>query len=81
MTIFTTHDCRFTSFRTLLFTKEYMEILIILFERYQCQLNHSLKSSKVEVVGTTLSSLASQTLTWNSARESGQTRTCKLQDY
>ena len=70
MTILTTHDCRFTTF---------METLIILFEGYQCQLNHSLKSSTIEVVATTtLSGLASQTLTRNTARESGQTRIAEL---
>ena len=38
MTIFTTHDCRFISFRRLLVAKEYTETQLILFEGYCCQM-------------------------------------------
>ena len=55
MTIITTHNCHFTTFRRLLIAKEYMETQIILFECLPL-LNHSLKSSTVEVVGATTSS-------------------------
>ena len=34
MTIFTTHDCHFISFRKILIAKEYMETQLILFEGY-----------------------------------------------
>ena len=38
MTIFTTHDCRFTTFRRLLVAKEYMKTQLILFEGYCCRI-------------------------------------------
>ena len=55
MTSFTTHDCRFTTFRILLVAKEYMETQLIFFEGYHC---YSMKSSKVEVVAATYIKLA-----------------------
>ena len=45
MTIFTTHDWCFATFRRLLVAKEYMKTQLILFQGYR-----SLKSSTIEVV-------------------------------
>ena len=38
MTIFTTHNCCFNTFRRLVVAREYMERKLILFEAYCCQL-------------------------------------------
>ena len=38
MTIFTTQDFHFTTFRRLLVAKEYMETQLILFEGYHCRI-------------------------------------------
>ena len=48
MTIFTTHDCRFSTIRRLLVAKEYMETTHFVYRLLLS--NHSLKSSAIEVV-------------------------------
>ena len=54
MTVFTTHNCRFTTFRRLLVAKEHGNTTHLV--RSLSLLNHSLKSSTIEVVAATTAS-------------------------
>ena len=57
ITIFTSHNCRFTTFRGLLVEKEYMENKSHLVLRLSLP-NHGLKSSTLEVVAATTPKLS-----------------------